>query len=87
MIISLFQSLLMSTPHPGGYIITHAPVAPWFSPIYPNGAYLTVHEQVGSLIDWYNIQFYNRTHKQLLQLSVAIPNSSPSRGFQRIYHL
>jgi len=51
----------MITFHPGDYILTHAPVAPWFSPgKYRNGAYLTVHKTVGNLIDWYNIQFYNR---------------------------
>ncbi|KAG5644175.1 hypothetical protein DXG03_009016 [Asterophora parasitica] len=45
----------------GQYILTHAPVAPWFSPgRFGGGAYLKVHETVGSLIDWYNIQFYNQ---------------------------
>ncbi|KAF8825698.1 hypothetical protein HHX47_DHR6000049 [Lentinula edodes] len=38
-----------------------ASVAPWFSPsIWTNGGYIAVHEQVGSLIDWYNVQFYNQ---------------------------
>jgi len=41
----------------GSYILTHAPVAPWFS---PNGPYLAVHSNVGDLIDWYNVQFYNQ---------------------------
>lgn len=31
-----------------------------FSPGYEGGGYLQVHLSVGSLIDWYNIQFYNR---------------------------
>ncbi|KAK0501351.1 glycoside hydrolase family 18 protein [Armillaria luteobubalina] len=45
----------------GSYIITHAPVAPWFTPThYPGGGYLQVDANVGSLIDWYNIQFYNQ---------------------------
>ncbi|PBK99462.1 glycoside hydrolase [Armillaria gallica] len=45
----------------GSYIITHAPVAPWFTPThYPGGGYLKVHANVGSLIDWYNVQFYNQ---------------------------
>jgi chitinase len=44
-----------------GYIITHAPQAPYFcKECYINGAYATVHEQVGNLIDFYNIQFYNQ---------------------------
>ncbi|KAK0446752.1 glycoside hydrolase family 18 protein [Armillaria borealis] len=53
----------------GSYIITHAPlimvsevydaaVAPWFTPThYPGGGYLKVHANVGSLIDWYNVQY------------------------------
>ncbi|KAF9509607.1 glycoside hydrolase family 18 protein [Hydnum rufescens UP504] len=44
----------------GQYLITHAPLAPWFSPKYTAGAYTKVHKEVGSLIDWYNIQFYNQ---------------------------
>ncbi|VDB91374.1 unnamed protein product [Peniophora sp. CBMAI 1063] len=42
------------------YIITHAPVAPWFEKGYSGGGYLAVDSAVGSLIDWYNIQFYNQ---------------------------
>ncbi|KAG7445582.1 glycoside hydrolase family 18 protein [Guyanagaster necrorhizus] len=43
------------------YIVTHAPVAPWFTPnSYVGGAYTKVHQEVGDLIDWYNIQFYNQ---------------------------
>ncbi|KAJ3815284.1 glycoside hydrolase [Lentinula aff. lateritia] len=45
------------------YLLTHAPVAPWFSPgKFGGGAYLTVDSTVGSLIDWYNVQFYNRDY-------------------------
>ncbi|KAF7308782.1 Glycoside hydrolase family 18 protein [Mycena kentingensis (nom. inval.)] len=45
----------------GTYIITHAPVAPWFAPNrWGGGGYLRVHQAVGSLIDWYNVQFYNQ---------------------------
>ncbi|KZV61339.1 glycoside hydrolase family 18 protein [Peniophora sp. CONT] len=44
----------------GDYIITHAPVAPWFEKGYSGGGYLAVDSAVGSLIDWYNIQFYNQ---------------------------
>ncbi|KIP08831.1 glycoside hydrolase family 18 protein [Phlebiopsis gigantea 11061_1 CR5-6] len=45
----------------GDYILTHAPVAPWFSPTFwGGGGYLKVHNSVGSLIDWYNVQFYNQ---------------------------
>ncbi|KAI0708845.1 glycoside hydrolase [Cerioporus squamosus] len=46
----------------GQFILTHAPVAPWFSVsnIFAGGAYLKVDQTVGSLIDWYNVQFYNQ---------------------------
>eukprot|EP00734_Pompholyxophrys_sp_LG126_P000007 Pompholyxophrys_sp_v1_NODE_1_length_32789_cov_6.460653.p7 type:complete len:441 gc:universal NODE_1_length_32789_cov_6.460653:7430-6108(-) len=47
---------------PAPYIITHAPQAPYFmgTSKYPDGGYLTINSQVGSMIDWYNIQFYNQ---------------------------
>ncbi|KAI0272598.1 glycoside hydrolase family 18 protein [Gloeopeniophorella convolvens] len=45
----------------GTYILTHAPVAPWFqSGAWAGGGYLAVDKAVGSLIDWYNVQFYNQ---------------------------
>ncbi|KAI6126446.1 glycoside hydrolase family 18 protein [Pisolithus croceorrhizus] len=51
----IYPSLRARLPE-GQYIITHVPVAPWFSPIYASGAYLAVDQTVGSLIDWYNVQ-------------------------------
>lgn len=41
---------------------SHAPQAPYFmgKSKYPNGGYLTVHAAVGSMIDFYNVQFYNQ---------------------------
>jgi chitinase len=46
---------------PPGSIITHAPQSPYFSPgLYPKNAYLTVDQQVGNMISFYNIQFYNQ---------------------------
>ncbi len=43
------------------YIITHSPIASYFidAPNYPNGGYLKIHDEVGSLINWYNILYYN----------------------------
>lgn len=56
-----FTTVLREALPSGSYIITHAPVAPWFSPsIWGGGGYLYVNEKVGDLIDWYNIQFYNQ---------------------------
>ncbi|KAI6107434.1 glycoside hydrolase superfamily [Pisolithus thermaeus] len=57
--LTTFTQALRAQLPEGQYIITHAPVAPWFSPIYASGAYLAVDQMVGSLIDWYNVQFYN----------------------------
>lgn len=47
---------------PAGSIITHAPQAPYFSgkALYPQGGYLQVDVEVGSMIDFYNVQFYNQ---------------------------
>jgi chitinase len=43
------------------HIITHAPQGPYFKKsFYKNGGYVTIHQQVGSTIDFYNIQFYNQ---------------------------
>ncbi|KIJ51714.1 glycoside hydrolase family 18 protein [Sphaerobolus stellatus SS14] len=49
---SFTQQLRVKLPA-GQFILTHAPVAPWFSPNkFGGGAYLTVNKNVGSLIDW-----------------------------------
>ncbi|KAG2128556.1 glycoside hydrolase family 18 protein [Suillus clintonianus] len=56
--LTTFTKALRAKLPQGQYILTHAPVAPWFSSSYSSGAYLTVNKNVGSLIDWYN--FYNQ---------------------------
>ena len=62
---SFTQTLRQQLPK-GQFILTHAPVGPWFQPGFcPGGCYLTVDKTVGSLIDWYNIQFYNRESHSL----------------------
>ncbi|KAJ6515099.1 glycoside hydrolase family 18 protein [Mycena vitilis] len=57
-----FTTQLRTVLPQGDFIITHAPVAPWFVPNgrWGGGGYLKVHNAVGNLIDWYNIQFYNQ---------------------------
>lgn len=59
-LISFQQELRRLLPRP--YIISHAPVAPWFTSaaVYKSGAYVAVHQIVGDSIDFYNIQFYNQ---------------------------
>ncbi|KAH8103588.1 glycoside hydrolase family 18 protein [Cristinia sonorae] len=59
-LISFTQTLRSHLPS-GQYIISHAPVAPWFAPgRWNGGGYRKVHNAVGGLIDWYNVQFYNQ---------------------------
>ncbi|KIK62368.1 carbohydrate-binding module family 5 protein [Collybiopsis luxurians FD-317 M1] len=56
-----FTTQLRKTLPVGQYIVTHAPVAPWFiSELYNGKGYTYVDQQVGDLIDWYNVQFYNQ---------------------------
>ena len=57
-LIALTKKLREIIPH---HIITHAPQAPYFrQEHYKNGAYMTIHREVGHLIDFYNIQYYNQ---------------------------
>ncbi|KAJ6487118.1 glycoside hydrolase [Mycena vitilis] len=59
--LTTFTQALRAQLPAGQYILTHAPVAPWFTPNrWPDNGYLGVHAAVGDLIDWYNIQFYNQ---------------------------
>jgi len=58
-----FTNALRAKLPSGQFIITHAPVAPWFTTnttLYPHGAYRAVNSGAGSAIDWYNLQFYNQ---------------------------
>lgn len=53
-LVSLTQKLRAKLP---GYIITHAPQGPYFNAAYH---FIEVDQQVGNLIDFYNVQFYNQ---------------------------
>ncbi|KAL8281013.1 hypothetical protein RQP46_006692 [Phenoliferia psychrophenolica] len=56
-LISFTNQLRANLPSP--YIISHAPVAPWFTDdasLYPGGGYLHINNVVGSKIDFYNAQ-------------------------------
>ncbi|KAF7311931.1 Glycoside hydrolase [Mycena indigotica] len=75
--LSTFTRALRAQLPQGQYIITHAPVAPWFTPnIWPGNGYLGVHQQVGSLIDWYNVQFYNQGSSEYTTCSGLLTSSS-----------
>ncbi|KAJ7752824.1 hypothetical protein DFH07DRAFT_921710 [Mycena maculata] len=72
-----FTTQLRSVLPQGTYIITHAPVAPWFAPNYwGGGGYLKVHQNVGSIIDWYNIQFYNQGDTEYTTCANLLTQSS-----------
>ena len=46
-------------------IISHAPQGPYFkNDYYPKGGYVTINQQVGNMIDFYNVQFYNQGDTQ-----------------------
>ncbi len=42
--------------------MSHSPLAPYFAgyPTYKNGGYLRVNQEVGDMIDFYNVQYYNQ---------------------------
>ncbi|CCM01822.1 uncharacterized protein FIBRA_03890 [Fibroporia radiculosa] len=73
-----FTTQLRSQLPSGQYIITHAPVAPWFSnnAQFQGGAYLQVDQQVGSMIDWYNVQFYNQGASEYTDCTGLLTQSS-----------
>ena len=52
--VTTFTQTLRQTLPQGQFILTHAPLAPWLSPNqqFAAGAYLTIHKNVGSMIDW-----------------------------------
>ncbi|KAM5540736.1 hypothetical protein V8D89_005767 [Ganoderma adspersum] len=60
--VSDFTTTLRKTLPKGQYILSHAPLAPWLAPShqFAAGAYVKINKNVGSLIDWYNVQFYNQ---------------------------
>lgn len=53
---ALQQTLRRELPSP--YIISHAPIAPWFTNggAYAKGGYKKVHDAVGKTIDFYNVR-------------------------------
>ncbi|KAF5383681.1 hypothetical protein D9615_003641 [Tricholomella constricta] len=75
-LVSFTKQLRVQLPQ-GSYIVTHAPVAPWFTPNrWPGGGYLKVHTSVGSSIDWYNVQFYNQGASEYTTCSGLLTTSS-----------
>jgi len=61
--------------------LTHAPQAPYFigKRYYINGGYITVHEAVGDMIDWYNVQFYNQGDTEYKNYTTLFIHSEGSK--------
>ena len=58
--LATFTRTLRSQLPKGQFILSHAPIGPWFQPgACPGGCYLTVDQTVGSLIDWVRCRFYS----------------------------
>ena len=57
-LVNLTKKLRAGLPAPH-YIITHAPQPPYFESAFYGGTYMQVMKQVGPLIDYLNIQYYN----------------------------
>ena len=58
--LATFTQMLRSQLPKGQFILSHAPIGPWFQPgACPGGCYLTVDQTVGSLIDWVRCRFYS----------------------------
>ncbi|KIK56295.1 glycoside hydrolase family 18 protein [Collybiopsis luxurians FD-317 M1] len=76
-LVKFTKQLRTKLPH-GTHILTHAPVAPWFCPNkWAKGGYLEINKQVGNLIDWYNIQFYNQgAHEYTTSAGLLTASSS-----------
>ncbi|KDQ61715.1 glycoside hydrolase family 18 protein [Jaapia argillacea MUCL 33604] len=86
-IISFTTELRNHLPS-GQFIITHAPVAPWFSPkVWGGGGYLLVDQKVGSMIDWYNVQFYNQGSTEYTTCSGLLTNSSSTWPESSIFEI
>ncbi|PBK72369.1 glycoside hydrolase family 18 protein [Armillaria solidipes] len=73
-IIAFTKELRRQLPQ-GEYILTHAPVAPWFTSD-SGGAYRTVHTAVGDSIGWYNVQFYNQGSTEYTTCAGLLTTSS-----------
>ncbi|KAJ7127569.1 glycoside hydrolase family 18 protein [Mycena crocata] len=68
----------------GNYLITAAPMPAWFTPLgntaLPGGGFLTVDKAVGSMINWYNIQFYNSGPQQFLTCDTLLNKADVTAG-------
>ena len=75
------------------YLISHAPQAPYLGASYPGGpmyrcgAYLKVHDEVGDLIDFYNVQFYNQGGTTYDSYSLLFESSNGWSGTTAVHQI
>ncbi|KAG9312386.1 glycoside hydrolase family 18 protein [Chiua virens] len=63
-------------------------VAPWFSPnTWSGGGYLKIDQTVGSLIDWYNVQFYNQGANEYKFCSGLLHQSSSDNPESSLFQI
>jgi hypothetical protein len=84
-----FNNALRSELPQGQYILTHAPQAPWMgtNSMWASGAYITVNKQVGSSIDWYNVQFYNQGASEYITCDGLLTASSSSNPKSSVFEI
>ncbi|KAF8319615.1 glycoside hydrolase family 18 protein [Clavulina sp. PMI_390] len=85
-LITFTQALRAALPS-SQYLITHSVMAPWFSPIYTTGAYTKVNSEVGSLIDWYNIEFYNEGSSEYTTCAGLLTKSSSGNPSTSVFEI
>ncbi|KAI0049520.1 glycoside hydrolase family 18 protein [Auriscalpium vulgare] len=86
--LNSFTKQLRAQLPQGTYIITHAPVAPWFqNNRWPDNGYLAVDKAVGSLIDWYNVQFYNQGTSQYTTCTNLLTKSGGSFPSSSVFEI
>jgi len=73
-LVSFTKQLRARLPQ-GQFLLTHAPPAPWFSPMILDGPYLQIHQQAGNEIDFYNLQFYNQGDDEYTNCTALISDS------------
>ncbi|PPR08139.1 hypothetical protein CVT24_012353 [Panaeolus cyanescens] len=72
----------------GKYLLSHAPLAPWFSPKkWAGGGYVKVHNAVGNLIDFYNVQYYNQGDTEYTNCTTLLTASSSTWPQTAVFQL
>ncbi|EAR94987.1 glycoside hydrolase family 18 protein (macronuclear) [Tetrahymena thermophila SB210] len=89
--IIAFQKALSEKVHNKNIIFTHAPQAPYFSrTVYKDKGYYQVEKEIGHLIAWYNVQFYNQvedTYDTYETLFIESPEPFVETAYKQIIDL